>query len=317
MHRALALRTLCPWLALSAVLTCALPERSHAGPIVNGGFEAPLLAPGGAITFATGQTLPLSGGAWTVVGDPGTSIYLLQDTYTEPWNDVVQFNAEEGFNSVDLSGPGNVGPSAGVEQTVPVTGGAEYVLSFYVGRVTPSAGPGGVYPTAATVDVSIDGGPRVHFTNSDVTNGRINWKQFNYTFTPAGNSTTIDFLNGTPVTCNQTGLDNVSLTPSTGVGVGDAPGTMTLEFAAPSPNPTRDATTLQYTLSRAGHVRLAVYDVNGRMVRLLRDDDEAAGAHAESLPLRDRAGRRLASGNYLVRLEAEGRVLTRRMAAFR
>ena len=107
-----------------------------------------------------------------------------------------------------------------------------------------------------------------------------------------------------------------TLIPSGALGVGDAAPTA-LSFAAPSPNPARGATTLDYTLSRAGHVRLAVYDAAGRRVQLLRAGELTAGAHRESFVLRDEAGRDLASGLYLVRLEAEGRVLTRRLAAIR
>lgn len=306
------------WMFLVLSLcSAAHPERAHANLIVNGSFESPVLSPGAATTFTPGQTLPLVGGPWKVVGAPGTSIYLLQDTYSEPFNGVPRFNAQDGLNSVDLSGPSNVGPSAGVEQIVPVTGGQEYVLFFDVGRVTPSSGPGGVYPGAATVDVSIDGGARVSFTNSDVTLGVINWKQFSYTFTPAGNSTTIDFFNGTPSGTNEAGLDHVVLIPMSALGVGDAPAPMSLRFAAPSPNPATNATVLRYTLSRAGHVRLAVYDVSGRMVRLVRDDERGAGEHAEGLPLNGEVGGGLTSGLYFVRLEAEGRVLTRRLAILR
>jgi hypothetical protein len=29
-------------------------------------------------------------GAWTVVGDAGTNVYLLQTTYSEPWNNAAQ-----------------------------------------------------------------------------------------------------------------------------------------------------------------------------------------------------------------------------------
>ena len=50
---------------------------------------------------------------------------------------------------------------------------------------------------------------------------------------------------------------------------------------------------------------------------VLRDGELPAGAHRESFSLRNEAGRSLASGLYLVRLEAEGRVLTRRLAAIR
>jgi DNA-binding beta-propeller fold protein YncE len=87
-----------------------------------------------------------------------------------------------------------------------------------------------------------------------------------------------------------------------------------LGLAAPRPNPAAGATTLEYTLSRTGHVRLALYDVAGRRVQMLRDGEMSGGAHHEAVSLRDPAGRELASGLYLVRLEAEGRVLTRRLA---
>jgi len=108
----------------------------------------------------------------------------------------------------------------------------------------------------------------------------------------------------------------VTLIPSGTADVNDtAP--VALSFAAPSPNPARGGTLLDFTLSRAGHVRLLVYDAAGRRVQLLRDSELPAGAHRERFALRDEAGRDLASGLYLVRLEAEGRVLTRRLAAIR
>ena len=88
-----------------------------------------------------------------------------------------------------------------------------------------------------------------------------------------------------------------------------------LSLSAPSPNPARRLTALRYTLSRAGHVRLSVYDAAGRRVRVVRDGALEAGAHTDDFTLRDRSEHALASGRYLVRLEAEGRVLTRRLAA--
>ncbi len=100
------------------------------------------------------------------------------------------------------------------------------------------------------------------------------------------------------------------------VGV-DATAGSILSFATPSPNPARSGTTLHYTLSRAGHVRLSVYDAAGRRVVVLRDGELTTGAHSETFALRDGAGRDLPSGLYLLRLEAEGRVLTRRIAAVR
>jgi hypothetical protein len=184
-----------------------LEDRCLPSGILNGGFEEPVLPGGAAQLFSPGAMI----GAWTVVGDAGTNVYLLQTTYSEPWNNVSQFNAQEGLNSVDLSGDGNKGPSAGVEQTVPTIAGHQYTLSFFVGRATPNGGPAGVYAAPATDDLSIDGGPRISFTNSDITEGMINWKQFSYTFTANGDSTAIAFFNGTPLGTNEAGLDNVTL----------------------------------------------------------------------------------------------------------
>ena len=104
--------------------------------------------------------------------------------------------------------------------------------------------------------------------------------------------------------------------PDGTAGVGEGlPGTLAL--AAPTPNPAHGAATLQYTLSRQGPVRLAVFDAAGRRVRVVREAILPAGSHRETVALSDERGRALPSGLYLVRLEAEGRVLTRRVVAIR
>jgi hypothetical protein len=107
-----------------------------------------------------------------------------------------------------------------------------------------------------------------------------------------------------------------TLTPSGTLGVGDAP-RLALSFSPPSPNPARGATALEYTLSRAGHVRLCVYDAAGRRVQVLREGEMPAGPHRDTFALRDDAGRSLAAGLYVLQLEAEGRVISRRLAAIR
>lgn len=127
---------------------------------------------------------------------------------------------------------------------------------------------------------------------------------------------------GSPYVYKLTAIDShgnespvATLVPTGTTGVPDA--VLALGFAAPSPNPARGETSLEYTLSREGAVRLAIYDAAGRRVASLRDGVQSAGVHRESFTLRDAAGRELPSGVYLARLEAEGRVLTRRIAAVR
>jgi hypothetical protein len=304
-------------MAAAVACLCTGALRASANLLVNGGFETPVLPPGGAVAFATGQTIPTSGGDWTVIGDPGTSVYLLQDTYFENFNNVGQFNAQEGLNSVDLSGPFNQGPTAGVQQTVAVIPGQEYMLTFWVGLVTPASGPGGVYGGPVTVDVSIDGGPRQSFMNFDSTNNRINWKKFNLVFTATASSTTIAFFNNTAPGTFFTGLDNVDLVSFVASGVGDTPVPKALYLAAPKPNPVRNGAVLQYSLAEPGEVRLTLYAVNGRRIRVLTDGWRSGGIHSEIFEPFDDSRRSLVSGVYFVRLEAAGRVLTQKLLLIR
>ncbi|MGD8395019.1 MAG: FlgD immunoglobulin-like domain containing protein [Candidatus Eiseniibacteriota bacterium] len=90
-----------------------------------------------------------------------------------------------------------------------------------------------------------------------------------------------------------------------------APGHNALELNRP--NPFNPATTLVYSLAVAGRVRLAIHDVEGRRVRLLVDAEQAAERFTIAWDGRDDAGRDVASGVYLCRLEGPGFTVTRKM----
>jgi hypothetical protein len=134
--------------------------------IVNGSFEQPVLPIGGGQDFTGGSTgIP----GWTVVG---VDIGLLQTKYSEPQNGMIQFNAQDGLNSVDLTGAFNTGPTDGIKQTVTTTPGSTYDLSFWVGRAQSDNGfPG--YQDPVTVDLSLNGGTSVGFTNNDTPQSRL------------------------------------------------------------------------------------------------------------------------------------------------
>jgi len=80
------------------------------------------------------------------------------------------------------------------------------------------------------------------------------------------------------------------------------------------PNPFNPSTTLLFSLEQAGEVRLAIYDAAGREVRELLAGTHDAGRHQVVWDGRDRGGRLAAAGVYLARLEAAGRVETRKLA---
>ncbi len=97
--------------------------------------------------------------------------------------------------------------------------------------------------------------------------------------------------------------------------VGDLPKTLVLNGAVPNPfNPQTD---IKFSLPRAGHVDLNLYDVSGRLVRSLLNDNMAAGAHSVRWSGRDDAGKSVASGTYFMRLVAGGETSVRSMVLIR
>jgi hypothetical protein len=95
----------------------------------------------------------------------------------------------------------------------------------------------------------------------------------------------------------------------------DAPGgkPVALEFALASANPSRGAVALRLALPSAGRVRVAMYDVRGREVRVLRDARVEAGLYAVTWDGRDASGAPAGEGVYFARLETAGRALTQRV----
>ena len=86
----------------------------------------------------------------------------------------------------------------------------------------------------------------------------------------------------------------------------------TISLGAPWPNPFNPLTRIPFTLSRPMPVRLAVHNLLGQEVAVLVDGMQAAGQHQVAF----KPGR-LASGLYLVTLEAEGRAETRTVTLLR
>jgi hypothetical protein len=79
------------------------------------------------------------------------------------------------------------------------------------------------------------------------------------------------------------------------------------------PNPFNPSTTIRYAVSEPQEIRLAVYDVRGRLVRSLAQRVEPAGIHEVRWEGRDNDGRPAASGIYFVRLIGDGQVTNRKI----
>jgi len=88
-----------------------------------------------------------------------------------------------------------------------------------------------------------------------------------------------------------------------------------LSLSPAQPNPVVRETEFRFALPRAGPVKLKLFDAQGRQVRELANGWLPAGEHSARWDGRDGAGRRVPSGLYICRLEADGRTVTRRLAA--
>ncbi len=102
--------------------------------------------------------------------------------------------------------------------------------------------------------------------------------------------------------------------PAGTVGVEDDVPAFEFALAGAWPNPVRGESSVRFTLPRATNARLEVLDVAGRRVAMLANGPLEAGEHTLRWPARDGRGRGLAAGIYVVRLEADGRALARRVA---
>jgi hypothetical protein len=68
------------------------------------------------------------------------------------------------------------------------------------------------------------------------------------------------------------------------------------------PNPFNPSTSITYQLSAVSKITLKIYDILGREVKTLADEEETAGQHAVLWDGTDQHGRRVASGVYYYRL---------------
>ncbi|MEK7729302.1 MAG: FlgD immunoglobulin-like domain containing protein [candidate division KSB1 bacterium] len=80
------------------------------------------------------------------------------------------------------------------------------------------------------------------------------------------------------------------------------------------PNPFNPSTTVSFSLAKPARVSLRIYDVQGRLVRTLVEEHREPGAYSQVWEGRDDAGALVASGLYLLRLQANEFVEIRKLA---
>ncbi len=128
------------------------------------------------------------------------------------------------------------------------------------------------------------------------------------------------FFDGTPDEHAFGVTDSTALIIVTDTTVGVAEGQHgTLKFALfpVSPNPFRGMTNISFAIPHNSRVKLAIYDITGRMVTKLVDGNLAAGRYTMRWDGRSKTGAKISSGVYFVRLETKFGTRTSKLVLLR
>jgi uncharacterized membrane protein YeaQ/YmgE (transglycosylase-associated protein family) len=96
-------------------------------------------------------------------------------------------------------------------------------------------------------------------------------------------------------------------------GVADPPLTMAFALRQNDPNPFNPRTTIRFEMKRPAHALLQVFDVAGRLVTTLVNEERSSGTQEVIWQGKDSNGKQVATGVYLYRLRTADFVETRRM----
>ena len=130
------------------------------------------------------------------------------------------------------------------------------------------------------------------------------------TFDPAGMASGAYYDNIVLISDDPLGMHVVQAELRIGdvTGVGEPPTAAAASRLDGYPNPFNPRTTLSFDLARAGRVELAIYDLQGRWVRVLVSEVMPAGRHEVTWDGLDGRGRGLSSGMYFARAVLPGGV---------
>jgi len=97
------------------------------------------------------------------------------------------------------------------------------------------------------------------------------------------------------------------------IGVEDAPVNYRVNLLPVSPNPMRGEGRIRFTLVHDGPASVAVYDLRGRLVRMVFDGPASEGENLVVWDGRDASAHPVASGVYFYKLRTSGTELARKL----
>ena len=120
-------------------------------------------------------------------------------------------------------------------------------------------------------------------------------------------ATTTDMNNNTSEFCN-----NVTVAQA---GLEEEP--VKYELGQNTPNPFANSTTIHYAIPKTTHVRLSVFDVSGRLIKVLAEGVHNPSYYNVNWNGKDSSGRKVSQGVYFYRLEAKGYITSKKLIFLR
>ena len=269
-------------LVLGLALAQAPPLQAHTVAVT---FEDPFGVTGDTEAHSVTSPVVVSGVGLDCVSGFVTS--RGKDSSTIPFvSDWIEFALTASFTFEGSPGPGSVRVGG-----IGIPGGSQISVT-----VTP---PGiALFP----VNIMIPTGPNVVDVPFQLTSAGV------VTVTLGWNTTEMPKI----------GIDDLIREFDNATGVEqDEAGSTAVRLLQNSPNPFTAATSIAYELAQGGRVRLSVYDLSGRCVRLLEDAVRREGRHVAIWDGRDTGGVRVGGGVYFCRLDVNGHELSRRILRLR
>lgn len=146
--------------------------------------------------------------------------------------------------------------------------------------------------------------------------GSHNWRLETFDLSAYGGETVqirFRFASDGYVTFEGWYVDDIELTFAAVALVAADPAPLEFGLGQNVPNPFNPVTTISYDLPSAADVKIEIYNAAGKLVRTLVNGRQEAGRKSAVWDGRNDVGQSVASGVYMYRLEADGRVCDKRM----
>lgn len=120
-----------------------------------------------------------------------------------------------------------------------------------------------------------------------------------------------------PDICSDLPPDDPTISPCKIVATSEEKMPKTFAVSQNYPNPFNPQTVIKYDLPKPGHVNITIYNILGREVRALVDEEQEAGYKSVGWDGKDDLGKDVASGIYFYRIKAGDFSMTKKMVLLR